>query len=323
VSHTTLTQKPNEWPPVSTTKLVPQGVEKQKLVPTALGESVLTFCIREFPQLFAYDFTAQMESRLDSVSKGDEHWKTLCRDTWNSYKEEYEKLLKSPSSSSEKGKDLGNGLKAIMTKTGPLLVQEPTTPKSKAIFYSFPDECTIQTITDTIALEHIQNLKTDAHIGLYQGNEILKKKGPFGLYAQCGDLKVPYVEGESLDAIVEKFRLRKESTSSNIKIGPYIFATGQYGPYMYKDLKTKVFVSIPDSLNPKDLTPAKAEELYKKLLEDKKKNQSSGRGRGGSARGRVSGANGRGGRGGGARGGRGGANGRGGSQGGHVTGESV
>ena len=43
VSHTTLSLMPSESPPQSTTKLIPQGAEKQNLVPTALGESVLSF----------------------------------------------------------------------------------------------------------------------------------------------------------------------------------------------------------------------------------------------------------------------------------------
>ena len=49
-----------------------------------------------------------------------------------------------------------------------------------------------------------------------------------------------------------------------MRVGPYIFKIGQYGPYMYKEsLKKKVFVSIPATINPKTLTEAEAAALYK------------------------------------------------------------
>jgi DNA topoisomerase IA len=69
------------------------GAEKNKLAPTALGKSALEFCVREFSALFDYDFTKQMETRLDRISDGKEQWKDLCRDTWGSFKDHYEELM--------------------------------------------------------------------------------------------------------------------------------------------------------------------------------------------------------------------------------------
>ena len=112
------------------------------MVPTPLGESVLTFCVREFPQLFNYDFTAQMEARLDAVAKGDEMWKEVCRDTWASYKDRYETLMDKASipSNSEKVKDFGNGLKAVLSKNGLVLVQESTDGEKKIATFLVTDE---------------------------------------------------------------------------------------------------------------------------------------------------------------------------------------
>jgi topoisomerase IA-like protein len=54
-------------------------------------------------------------------------------------------------------------------------------------------------------------------------------------------------------------------------VGGYVFARGQYGPYMYKDgLKTKNFVGIPDTIDPTTLSLADAEALYKQCSEAKK-----------------------------------------------------
>lgn len=286
INNITLTIKPNQWPPLTQVTQIALGAEKQKLVPTALGESVLSFCLKEFPQLFAYEFTAQMEGRLDKVAKGEEFWKQLCRDTWGSYKSDYERLKSKESlpSSSEKVKDFGDGFKAVMSKTGPLLLQEATDAdpkKSKATFYAFPPNVTIQDITKEQAREWIESLSKDTMMGTWEGKPIEKKKGPYGMYMQCGEIRIPFVESDTQEQILEKFRSRASATSNTYTFGPYTFGKGQYGPYMYKhDLKTRIFVGIPDSIDPKSLTAEEADALYKNGVEAKKAKGSFRGGRG-------------------------------------------
>ena len=282
MTHTTLTLTPSSWPPLSHSKQITAGAEKQKLVPTPLGESALQFCLREFPQLFAYEFTAQMEDRLDSVAKGEDDWKNVCRDTWASYKEKYELLgdKKTLPTSSDKVKEFGGGLKAVMSKSGPLLVQEVEGATSKAkgskdkppaTFYSFPQGATISTLTEEMARAHIASLLKEDVLGEWNGEKILKKKGPYGLYAQCGELRVPFLEDEPLQKVYEKLRAKKETADNKTRIGGYVFSTGPYGPYMYKDgLKTKNFVKIPSTTDPKTMSLADAEALYKQCSEAKK-----------------------------------------------------
>jgi len=291
INQTTLKVLPSQWPPLTQITQLAIGAEKQKLVPTPLGESVVGFCVKEFPQLFAYEFTAQMEARLDLVAKGDEAWKQVCRDTWTSYKADYERLNDKASipSSSEKVHDFGGGFKAVMSKNGPLLVQEGK-EGSKPTFYSFPEGVSIQSITEEQARQHIANLVKENTYGLWDGKPIEKKKGPYGFYLKCGDFMVPFVESDTEAQIMEKFRARQTSSSNTYVFGPYTFGLGQYGPYMYKtDLKTRVFISIPSTIKVRELSAGEADALYKNGMENKK----SGGGRGG-----------RGGRGGG-RGGRG------------------
>jgi len=260
---TTLSITPNSWPPTSTLTQINLGAEKQKLVPTPLGQSVLNFCVKEFPQLFAFEFTAQMERRLDLVSKGEEDWKKICRDTWGSYSDAYSSLKSTSSipSQSEKVNDFG-GLKAVMSKTGPLLVVDAK-GTDKPTFYTLPKDTNILELTKEEALEFIKTIESERRIGEYEGKPILKKKGPYGDYLESGDYKVPYTEGETLEVIIGKLNMKKEAASKITRVGPYIFTIGQYGPYMYKDLKKKVFVSVPANIDPKKLTLAEAEALYK------------------------------------------------------------
>ena len=116
------------------------------------------------------------------------------------------------------------------------------------------------------------------------------------MYLQMGELMIPYVDTDTPEAIQEKFRAKTESAAAKYVFGPYTFSRGQYGPYMYKhDLKTKVFISIKDTIDPKTLTAEEADALYKAGVEAKK---AGGGFRGGYKGGGYRGRGGRGGRGG-------------------------
>lgn len=68
------------------------AAEKNKLIPTELGRSVLGFMLNHFDDIFNYDFTSRMEQRLDLIAEGKEEWKAVVRDTWMSYKDRYTAL---------------------------------------------------------------------------------------------------------------------------------------------------------------------------------------------------------------------------------------
>ena len=272
--YTTLNITQGKWPPITQSTQISLGAEKQKLVPTALGTSVVEFCIKEFPQLFGYDFTAQMENRLDSISQGKEPWKALCHNTWDSYKEDYKRLGDKASlpSSSEKVKDFGNGFKAVLSKSGPLLVQEGqgSGKDQKATFYSFPPDKTVVDITEEEARAWIAHLAEASNMGEYDGEMIVKKKGPYGIFLECKGLRVPYAEEDTQEQIIVKFTEASTANENKVTVGAYRFAVGKYGPYMYKDIIKKIFVSIPSSIDPKKLTEAEAAALYKSGVEAKK-----------------------------------------------------
>jgi len=258
--------QPNEWPAKQSKEKAIIGKEQQKMIPTPLGESVIQFCIREFPQLFAYEFTSSMEKRLDEIADGAP-WKALCSDTWNSYKESYERLKDtgSKATNSEKVKEFSDGLKAVQSKKGPLLVQEA---ESGATFYSFPD-VPFADVTEEIARKWIQALKDETHFGEWKGATIFKKKGPYGFYIEYQGKRVPFVEGDTVDTVTK--RLESNVVSKERIVGKYAFAVGQYGPYMYKiGLKTKNFVSVPSTTDTTRMNADDAEILYKKLTEIKK-----------------------------------------------------
>jgi len=65
--------------------------EGKYLRTTPLGEVVTGVMKERFPDILDYDFTAQMEGKLDRVEQGKENWKDLMRDFYGDFSQELEK----------------------------------------------------------------------------------------------------------------------------------------------------------------------------------------------------------------------------------------
>jgi DNA topoisomerase-1 len=261
------------------------GAEKDRLVPTELGHQMLAFALKHFADLFDYGFTAGLETSLDKIAEGAEPWKNVLRLTWNSYKDRYGALNQAVSSGSsgqskDSVKDLGDGLKAQITKKGPLLIQESAEEGGKAKFYGWPHGVTFADITPEVARQFItRSIAAIPKVGTHEGEPITKHKGQYGEYAKWKDISVPWKEGDTLETIIEKIIVKSGSSvgtggaggfTGAQTVGPFTFKTGPYGPYMYKtELKTKKFVSVPAGLDASKLTVREADEIYKQGLEEK------------------------------------------------------
>ncbi len=276
------TLKPYIWPANEKEFKKKVGAEKNKLVPTDLGRSVLTFMLKHFNDLFDYGFTSQMEKRLDQVAEGKENWKQVLRDMWASYKDRYQDLSAKQGLKGEpnnKVKEFANGLKAVQTKKGPLLLIEAA-KKEDTQFLGWPTGTTFEEMTEEKALqfkEEITKKKTGLNLGEWNGQPIVKKSGKFGEYLQCDTISIPYQDGEELTKTIERLQAKQEAKQNGgtgvlKQFKEYVIKTGQYGPYIMKtSLKKPQFVSLPKGLDPANLTEKEVEALYKSGLDSKKK----------------------------------------------------
>ena len=270
--------KPGVWNtegPKSEEKKVRLGAEKDKLVPTGLGASVVEFALKHFPDLFNYPFTAAMETRLDKIADGSEEWKLVLRDTWNSYKERYSalKTAKTSAEDSDHRRELGDGLTAIKTRKGPLLMREsPDGNKEATKFYGWPSGVAFGALQLAEALVFING--KDRVLGSYEGEDIRLKDGPYGKYIQYKDVKLPYSDGETLDAIIERISAKLTTASDVKQVGQYEIRNGPYGLYMFKHAAVKKqFVSVPAGVNIASLTEAAATALFQAGLAAKARSQ--------------------------------------------------
>ena len=265
-------KKEGQWPPTEEVITKKVGAEKDKIVPTPLGLSLLDFCLKEFGPLFDYGFTAQMESRLDKVAEGKEAWKAVCRDTWNSYKDHYLDM-KGQKAASGRLKEFADGLKAVQGKKGPILLREdPSGDKEKTTFYGWPEGLAFSEITEEIATAFASKpkLTQGTVIGTMNGQSMIEKSGKFGPYIQWGSVNVPKTEGDTVFTLQEKLKAKEDASLHTL--GDFVFRKGQYGPFMFKKGGGKPqFVSLPEGLDPKLLTLEAATRIYQNGLTEKGK----------------------------------------------------
>jgi DNA topoisomerase-1 len=273
--------KPKQWPADSKELKKKVGAEKNKLVPTDLGRSVLVFMLKHFNDLFEYGFTSQMEKRLDQVAEGKEAWKQVLRDMWASYKDRYSDLSSKQQIKAKDGeanarvKEFTGGLKAVQSKKGPLLLIEGA-KKEDTQFIGWPTGIAFEDMTEEKALkfkEEESKKRRGDEVGEWNDQKIVKKAGKFGDYLQCGEVSIPYQADEELEKTIERFQAKQNGGAGVVKqFKEYVIRTGQYGPYIMKtSLKKPQFVSLPKGVDGSKLTEKEVETLYKTGLESKKK----------------------------------------------------
>ena len=284
---------PQTWPPTKSETKKKSGAEKNKLVPTDLGRSVWNWLKTQFDDLFAYGFTAQMEQRLDQIAHPEliddpRSWKLLLHEIWNSYRARVETLgaaLNSKDRSNPKIRTFSNGLKAVQSKKGPILLMEGET-KGTTQFFGWPKDTAFDQITEEQAIQFQKDqniLRSGSDFGEWNGNRIQKRSGKFGSYLQSGSISIPFQENEPIEETVR--RLEAKQTGGGGAAGvirafkEFMIRTGPYGPYIVKpSLKKPQFVSLPKGVDPHSLKETEVAALYKLGLEEKKRHKTYSRG---------------------------------------------
>jgi DNA topoisomerase I len=249
---------PNSWPPKKEQEMKKVAGQKQKMFPTILGKQVYEFCMKEFKDLFDYGFTKQMEDRLDLVESGNEEWRKVCTDTYNSYKEKYEELkkVKAKEIANSKKIVLANGYEAVIGKFGPVLI------KDKA-FLGWPQNINFKDITYADVERFILDKDKPDIFGYHEDQPLVRKKGKFGEYVVYNGTNISLKPGDTVETLIERMKDKSETLHT---LGEFVFKNGKYGTYMMKKVTAKgkkpIFVSIPSGLDVKSLTEEAAKKIY-------------------------------------------------------------
>ena len=171
------------------------GGEKNKLVLQPLGKIVIDFLVTHFNSLFEYDFTKRMEDDLDKVAKGELKYKDVCAYCMNQVTELTRELKdKNIQKDSVVIDDVHT---YVITSKGPAIkcITLDEDGKKVTSYKSVKKDIDIEKLKrGEYTLEQIVNEKGTIdtggiHLGIYDGDDIVIKKGKFGLYFVWGEHK--------------------------------------------------------------------------------------------------------------------------------------
>ena len=170
------------------------GEEKNKLVIQHTGLIVIEFLIKQFNPLFVYPYTKNMEDTLDEIAKGAKLWHSLCQSCYD----EMNQLSKKISKNNKQHIKIDDKHVYMIAKYGPVVYEED----GKAKFKSAKKDLDLDKLKNgEYTLEEILAPVpsfTGKRLGSYKNEDVLLKKGKFGLYIVCGSKKY------SLKGVVRK-----------------------------------------------------------------------------------------------------------------------
>jgi DNA topoisomerase-1 len=275
--------------PKLSTRTERAGGEKDKLRTTALGRTVIEWLLTQFGDMVDYGFTAAMEAQLDEIAKGTRIWNSVLGEAWGRYSERYLAVMDAPRtttaaggagaapSASSKRAEYGDGYKMVISKKGPLFVLEREGEKTR--FASVPGHLSITTATRADAEAAFAGAAgggaggSSDDLGTLDDKPVQRRKGPYGHYAQWGDVRLTCRVDESLEELTPRLRAKVSGDAVDHQVGEYKIKRGPYGLYMFKmttGTRKPVFVSVPDTTPWATLTPEGAAELYKHCAAAKK-----------------------------------------------------
>ena len=246
-----ITKEIKKWCWTSKTKKITEtldeikiGKESNKLVPTSTGILITDFLVKYFPDIMDYEFTADMEKKLDDIAEGTLGWETMLDQFYSQFHPFVVDLIdKNIDIIDEHSRNLGDhpelGIPIIATigKHGPML--KMSVSKTKATFAPIKKPLTIETITLEDALKIFEYPKA---LGKFKKMNIILTKGQHGFYLKAGETNYSLPEDVNPEEVTldyakemieEKDKEMEEKNKNilwtnrdtkniySIKIGPY------------------------------------------------------------------------------------------------------
>lgn len=259
------------------------GAQKNKLYASDMGMLVTDFLCEHFAQLMDYQFTAEVEDKLDDIAQGEAKWDKVI----DSYYKPFAKNVGSTLDTAERvtgerilGKDPKSGHTVLVriSKFGPVVqIGQPDELKEdeKPTYASLLPSQSIENITmeEAMGLFGLPRI-----VGEYKGKEIMISRGRFGPYAKYDDHFVslgrdadPFTISYD-DALVKVKEMLEENKPVAEHEGfPITRGKGRFGPYL-KWQDTFVAITKKSGIDFNNVAEKEAIELVKeKIQRDKDK----------------------------------------------------
>jgi DNA topoisomerase-1 len=216
------------------------GSNKNKLVPTDIGNIVNDFLVANFSNILDFGFTAKVESSFDDISEGEENWAEMIKGFYNKFHQTVEDVKENAARESGErilGKHPVSG-KTILVRLGKFgpIAQIGAPEDEEKQFASLNTSQNLGNISLEEALELFLLPKT---LGMYEAEEVIVSNGRFGPYIRFGKMFVSLDKGENpmevdlpraQELIVAK--QKADAPIAHYEELPVQKGVGRFGPYI-------------------------------------------------------------------------------------------
>ena len=249
------------------------GGDKNKFVPTDIGEVVNEFLINNFNEILDYGFTAKVEQDFDDIANGAEKWKETLKSFYDNFHPKIEDVEENADRATGErllGVDpkSGKNVYARMGRYGAMIQIGENDDEEKPTYASLLPTQNINTISFEEALELF---KIPFDLNEFQGKPVSVGVGRFGPYVKWGDAFISIGRGTDPFSVTQevaenfiKEKIEADAPIATYKGEPVTKGTGRFGPFVkYKDL----YVNVPKKYDFDNLTQGDIEELISAKLE--------------------------------------------------------
>ena len=250
------------------------GGDKNKFVPTDIGEVVNEFLINNFDEILDYGFTAKVEASFDKIAEGNEEWKAMITDFYTKFHPKIEEVEENADRATGErllGKDpkSGKNVYARIGRFGPMIQIGESDDKEKPTFASLMKNQNIATISLDEALELF---KIPFDLQNYEGKPVSVGAGRFGPYVKFGDTFISLPKGEDPFSVnqerAEEIIREKQKADAPIATfngEPVTKGVGRFGPFIkYQN----IYVNVPKKYDFDNLSQSDINELIEAKLEN-------------------------------------------------------
>ncbi|MGC4130544.1 MAG: type I DNA topoisomerase [Bergeyella sp.] len=249
------------------------GGDKNKFVPTDIGEVVNEFLTNNFAEILDYGFTARVEEGFDEIADGKEQWKEMMTDFYSKFHpriEDVEENAERATGERILGKDpkTGKDVHARIGRFGPMIQIGESDDEEKPIYASLMANQNIATITLEEALE-LFRLPFD--LKDFEGKNVSVGVGRFGPYVKWGETFISIPKGEDPLSVnqerAEEIIREKQKADAPIatyKGEPVTKGTGRFGPFIKYQ---SIYVNVPKKYDFDNLSQSDINELIDAKLE--------------------------------------------------------
>jgi|TARA_B110000046_G_scaffold75215_1_gene83282 DNA topoisomerase-1 len=216
------------------------GADKNKLVPTDIGNIVNDFLVANFSNILDFGFTARVENSFDDISEGDENWIEMIKGFYTKFHDNVEDVKENAERESGErilGKHPASG-KTVLVRLGKFgpIAQIGAPEDEEKQFASLNTTQNLGTITMEEALELFLLPKS---LGAYEGEEVIVSNGRFGPYIRFGTMFVSLDKGENPMEVdlprAEELIVAKQKADAPIyhyEEMPVQKGVGRFGPFI-------------------------------------------------------------------------------------------